>query len=59
MEKFKYNTIDEAIAAIKAGQIAVDTVKKYFRETGSQMEVVFNVFKEKDWEIYNRLLERD
>ena len=42
-----------------AGQIAVDTVKKYFRETGSQMEVVFNVFKEKDWEIYNRLLERD
>ena len=42
-----------------AGQIAVDTVKKYFRETGSQMEMVFNVFKEKDWEIYNRLLERD
>ena len=39
-----------------AGKIAVDTVIKYLNETHSEMEVVFNVFKNDDWKIYNRLL---
>lgn len=39
-----------------AGQIAVDTVMKHLKETDSEMEVVFNVFKDKDWEIYKGLL---
>lgn len=39
-----------------AGEIAVDTVMQYLRETDSEIEVVFNVFKEKDYEIYKRLL---
>ena len=40
-----------------AGQIAVDTVTKFLRNSNSEMEVVFNVFQEKDWNIYSRLLE--
>ncbi len=39
-----------------AGKIAVDTVKRYLEETNSELEVVFNVFKEKDYQIYKRLL---
>lgn len=39
-----------------AGKIAVDTVKNYLEETNSKLEVVFNVFKEKDYEIYKHLL---
>lgn len=39
-----------------AAQIAVDTVKKYLSETDSEIEVIFNVFKDEDWEIYKRLL---
>lgn len=40
----------------KAAEIAVQTVKKYRAETGSGMEVIFNVFKEKDEYIYGKLL---
>ena len=40
----------------KAAEIAVDTVRKYKTETGSKIEVVFNVFKERDEEIYRKLL---
>lgn len=40
----------------KAGQIAVDTVTDYLNQTHSEMEVVFNVFQNKDFEIYQRLL---
>ncbi len=40
-----------------AGQIAVDTVTKFLRNSNSEMEVVFNVFQQKDWNIYSRLLE--
>lgn len=40
-----------------AGKIAVNTVRKYLSETNSEIEVVFNVFKEKDYEIYKQLLE--
>ncbi len=39
-----------------AAQIAVDTVRKYRREHDSGLEVVFNVFKDNDYEIYRRLL---
>lgn len=40
----------------RAAEIAVATVKKYYEDTGSQMKVVFNVFKEKDLAIYSRIL---
>ena len=37
-----------------AAQIAVDTVKEY--KTHSNIEVIFNVFKDEDYEIYRELL---
>lgn len=40
----------------RAGEIAVETVQKYYEETGSRMKVVFNVFKDEDFAIYNRIL---
>lgn len=40
-----------------AGKIAVDTVERYLKETNSEIEVVFNVFKQADYQIYKRLLE--
>jgi len=40
----------------KAAEIAVQTVMDYREKTGSDMEVVFNVFKNEDYEIYKRLL---
>lgn len=40
----------------KAAEIAVGAVQKYKAETGSKIEVVFNVFKERDEEIYRKLL---
>lgn len=40
----------------KAAEIAVGTVQKYKAETGSKIEVVFNVFKECDEAIYRKLL---
>lgn len=40
----------------KAAEIAVRTVKEYKRQTGSRIEVIFNVFKDLDKEIYDRLL---
>ena len=43
----------------KAAEIAVDTVQKYKAETGSKIEVVFNVFKELDERIYRELLRAD
>ena len=43
----------------KAAEIAVDTVRKYKTETGSKIEVVFNVFKEQDERIYRELLRAD
>lgn len=39
-----------------AGKIAVNTVLKYLSETNSEIEVVFNVFKEEDYNIYKQLL---
>lgn len=40
----------------KAAEIAVGTVQEYRAETGSKIEVVFNVFKEQDERIYRKLL---
>ena len=41
----------------KAAEIAVRTVKDYKKQTGSHMEVIFNVFKDIDYEIYRGLLD--
>ena len=43
----------------KAAEIAVQTVKDYKEGTKSDMEVIFNVFKDVDYEIYRKLLSSD
>lgn len=40
----------------KAAEIAIETVKKYRRETQNRIEVIFNVFKDEDYKIYRKLL---
>ena len=40
----------------RAAEIAVETVRRWLDETGSSIKVVFNVFKDLDLNIYNRLL---
>ena len=40
----------------RAAEISVETVRKFKAETGSEMKVIFNVFKDLDLEIYRRLL---
>ena len=40
----------------RAAQIAIKTVREYGRQTQSKIKVVFNVFKDYDYEIYARLL---
>ncbi|MDE6585179.1 MAG: protein-ADP-ribose hydrolase [Clostridia bacterium] len=40
----------------RAAQIAVQTVAEYKRKTHSKIKVIFNVFKDYDYEIYARLL---
>ena len=40
----------------RAAEIAVKTVKRYKAETSSGMKVIFNVFKDLDFEIYRGLL---
>lgn len=40
----------------KAAEIAVQAVKEYKRQTNSKIEVIFNVFKQMDYEIYRDLL---
>lgn len=39
-----------------AAKIAFETVKSYKAQTQSRIEVIFNVFKEEDYEIYRKLL---
>lgn len=39
-----------------AAQIAIDTVRTYLKETNSKIQVVFNVFKDIDYDIYDKLL---
>lgn len=43
----------------RAAEIAVETVRWYKAETGSKIKVVFNVFKDLDKTIYERLLGAD
>lgn len=40
----------------RAAEIAVQTVKEYRKEYGNGIEVIFNVWKDKDYEIYRELL---
>jgi O-acetyl-ADP-ribose deacetylase (regulator of RNase III) len=40
----------------RAAEIAVETVKRYKAETNSRMEVIFNVFRDNDYQIYRNLL---
>ena len=42
-----------------AASIAVETVRAYKAQTGSSMEVIFNVFKDQDLQIYRKLLRAD
>lgn len=39
----------------KAAQIAVETVREFKKTNRSSMELVFNVFKDIDYEIYREL----
>ena len=41
----------------RAAEIAVETVREYRKRTGSEIEVIFNVFKDIDDHIYRELLE--
>ena len=43
----------------KAAEIAVKTVREYKAQTSSAMEVIFNVFKELDYNIYREILQAD
>ncbi len=43
----------------KAAEIAIRTVKEYREQTHSEIEVIFNVFKELDYNIYRELLKAD
>ena len=40
----------------RAAEIAIKTVQDYQAQTNSKLEVIFNVFKDFDYEIYRRLL---
>jgi O-acetyl-ADP-ribose deacetylase (regulator of RNase III) len=39
-----------------AARVAVDEVSSWLEETGSDLRVVFNVFLEKDEQLYRKLL---
>lgn len=41
----------------RAAEIAVETVRDYLDITGSEIRVLFNVYKDKDLEIYRRLVD--
>ena len=43
----------------RAAEIAIQTVKDYKKETKSEIKVIFDVWKNEDYEIYNRLLGAD
>lgn len=40
----------------RAAEIAIDTVRKFKAENKSEIKVIFNVFKDTDYEIYRELL---
>ena len=41
----------------RAAEIAIQTVRNYRTGNHSEIEVIFNVFKNEDYEIYRRLLD--
>lgn len=41
----------------EAARIAIETVRRYKAQTKSELEVIFNVFKDEDESIYRRLIE--
>lgn len=43
----------------RAAEIAVQTVRDYKQKRGSHIEVIFNVFQDTDYEIYQKLLSAD
>lgn len=43
----------------KAAEIAIQTVTEFIADRQSKVKVIFNVFKDKDYEIYKRLLGTD
>lgn len=43
----------------RAAEIAIQTVRDYIENTGSSIQVVFNVFKDSDREIYEELLKTE
>ena len=43
----------------RAAEIAVETVQNWKHDTGSRINVIFNVYKDEDLEIYRRLLCRN
>lgn len=43
----------------QASSLAIDTVKKYINNTGTTLKVVFDVFSDKDRNIYERNLQTD
>ena len=43
----------------RAAEIAVHTVKEYKKQTHSKIEVIFNVYKQLDYDIYKQLLKTD
>lgn len=40
-----------------AAELAIETVEEYLSETQSEIEVIFNVFQQKDYELYLRFLQ--
>ena len=42
----------------EAAEIALETVRQWRRQTGSRMNVIFNVYKDEDLEIYRSLLKQ-
>lgn len=43
----------------EAARIAIKTVKEYLKENNSNINVIFNVFKECDLQLYNTILKED
>lgn len=43
----------------RAAEIAIDTVNAYLDKTGSKLNVIFDVFKDKDLHIYQGLLKKE
>ncbi len=39
-----------------AAETAIQTVKNYKADTGSKIKVIFNVYKDRDYRIYRKLL---